>query len=1113
MSIVRILQYNVQKSKNGVMLPLIDGPHEPYDLIAIQEPWTNPFVQTTYCPRSSPYELIYPQEGQARTCFLLRKGFQCTSWKAALQPDYCQITFNFPYGQLTVHNIYSPIPDSYETVQWDTLLPAALQAITAPGDHLLLGDFNLHHTAWGGPSVVRSHLGAAELVLHLRTEQLSLLLEPGTVTREKQGNQPSTLDLVLCTPNLIDTICSCQAVEPYGNSDHLPIETVLCLPYLQEPTQPPVRRNFRQADTAAIEAGAAWLQPFDSLQPSITAVNEYSAYLTTFVQDLIEQTVPLVRKGTRFTPWWTQEVALAVRTERQARRQWQVTRQDTDWQLLQQAAQTKASVVVRAKQVHWRTTIHEASTSNEGIWKIAKWARTKSYLPPVYKQLPELQASNGSTAILPQAKADALAERFYPVSDANLTDIQDTSFTDESYEIPPLLVDRQVTVDDIAAILRTVYPDKCPGPDSIPNRFLKAMGQPLVRAIHSLIEVCLALEYFPTAFKHARTIVLRKPSKPDYSAPSAWRPIALLNTIGKVLEVVLDRKLRTTAEEYHLFPDCQMGNRTNRSTDTALALLVEQIRTVWESKKHIATVLSMDISGAFDTVNHTRLLDNLRKKGIPGWVVRTIRSFLTERTTSISVDGIDTDIRQLPAGVPQGSPLSPVLFLFYIAPLLDTFLQTGLPITVMGFADDTTLLAYGASTAANCAALERAYQLSKECTEAHGLHFAPAKFGLTHFTKSKQFDLTQAVRLDGTEIAPSPSIRILGLQLDSKLNWKIHEQAVHHKMRTQLLALSRTTASTWGATFAKARQLYLAVIRSSISYGAAIWHLPTPANRTKPVGLAAKLQKHQNTGLRTVLGAFKATPIRLLETEAFVPPLDLWLNGRLACFRARLARTSIGVQIENACTAIRTKLRLRQLRHRQQVQRPNYGTVRSQWAAEWAGEPIATWACRPEKKVLQDWKERWQAQNQRLGRSYEGNTEYWSGRFVQPDTLPNCRVLKLHQDLQKAESSLLVQIRTQRIGLAQFLYNQHVPGYETGRCLCTGGSETPRHITLFCSNIAASRTYLRNLIRTKLGSDRIDYQRLIGSSEGIKIFTRWFMELGCLGQFSLARQLLYHSND
>jgi hypothetical protein len=72
----------------------------------------------------------------------------------------------------------------------------------------------------------------------------------------------------------------------------------------------------------------------------------------------------------------------------------------------------------------------------------------------------------------------------------------------------------------------------------------------------------------------------------------------------------------------------------------------------------------------------------------------------------------------------------------------------------------------------------------------------------------------------------------------------------------------------------------------------------------KPNGPVTKLQKHQNSGLRQVLGAFKATPIRQLETEAYVPPLDLWLNGRIAHFQARLEKTDLARQIRGACTAI-----------------------------------------------------------------------------------------------------------------------------------------------------------------------------------------------------------------
>ena len=89
----------------------------------------------------------------------------------------------------------------------------------------------------------------------------------------------------------------------------------------------------------------------------------------------------------------------------------------------------------------------------------------------------------------------------------------------------------------------------------------------------------------------------------------------------------------------------------------------------------------------------------------------------------------------------------------------------------------------------------------------------------------------------------------------------------------------------------KARQVYQAIIRPALAYGAAVWHRPT--NTSKPKGPVAKLQKHQNQGLRTVLGAFKATLIRQLETEAYVPLLDLWLDGRIARYQARIERLGV----------------------------------------------------------------------------------------------------------------------------------------------------------------------------------------------------------------------------
>ena len=129
--------------------------------------------------------------------------------------------------------------------------------------------------------------------------------------------------------------------------------------------------------------------------------------------------------------------------------------------------------------------------------------------------------------------------------------------------------------------------------------------------MQALITAVIRHSYYLARFWTARTIVLRKPSKPDYSDSGAWLPIALLSILGKVIKALMAYRLSDLAEREGLLPDSQMGNRTNRSTETALELLVEQIHTVWKASNQVALVLLLDIASAFDTVNHVRLLDNL----------------------------------------------------------------------------------------------------------------------------------------------------------------------------------------------------------------------------------------------------------------------------------------------------------------------------------------------------------------------------------------------------------------------------------------------------------------------------------------------------------------------
>ena len=171
------------------------------------------------------------------------------------------------------------------------------------------------------------------------------------------------------------------------------------------------------------------------------------------------------------------------------------------------------------------------------------------------------------------------------------------------------------------------------------------------------------------------------------------------------------------------------------------------------------------------------------------------------------VDGEEIGPRKLCAGVPQGSPLSPILFLFYNGPLLKRLESTNLPISPLGYADDVNLLAFPNTTANNCSALEQAHRICMHWAAKHGMKFALQKYTLTHFTKQCSQDTNEVINLEHVTVSPTTSVRILGVILDTKLNFRAHCKAIKTKMVTQLNALYQATASTWGATLLMARQL------------------------------------------------------------------------------------------------------------------------------------------------------------------------------------------------------------------------------------------------------------------------------------------------------------------
>lgn len=209
-----------------------------------------------------------------------------------------------------------------------------------------------------------------------------------------------------------------------------------------------------------------------------------------------------------------------------------------------------------------------------------------------------------------QEKVAVLSRGFFPSTYTDLTDITDTTFTEDIFQ-DMLEISAEADNIDIGLALLKQKSWRAPGVNRIPSRFLKAMGKPYYRVVAALATNCWSAGYYPARFKEAKTIVLKKPGKASYKEAGSWRPIALLSTIGKTIKGMMARRLQSLVEDNNLFPRSQIGARKNRSVKTALELLTEQVYTIWGTRKNIATLLLLDILGAFDMVNTTRLLDTL----------------------------------------------------------------------------------------------------------------------------------------------------------------------------------------------------------------------------------------------------------------------------------------------------------------------------------------------------------------------------------------------------------------------------------------------------------------------------------------------------------------------
>ncbi|KAK3522511.1 hypothetical protein QTP86_017045, partial [Hemibagrus guttatus] len=319
-----------------------------------------------------------------------------------------------------------------------------------------------------------------------------------------------------------------------------------------------------------------------------------------------------------------------------------------------------------------------------------------------------------------------------------------------------------VASEEVLQITRSCNPTTCPL-DPIPSAMLQTISPDLLPFITTVINGSLTSGHVPTAFKKARVIPILKKAALDPSDISNYRPVSLLSFLSKILERVVCNQLSDYLMQNNLHDPNQSGFKAAHSTETALLAVTEKLHAA-RSAKLSSVLILLDLSAAFDTVNHKTLLSTLRSLGICGTAWEWFASYLDGCSYQVTWRGLTSAPRRLSTGVPQGSVLGLLLFSLYTHSLGKVISPHGF--SYHCYADDTQLIfSFPPSDTTASARISSCLVDISSWIMAHHLKLNPSKTELLFIPGAPTRSSSSSPEITTTSPHPSPETNLNPLNI------------------------------------------------------------------------------------------------------------------------------------------------------------------------------------------------------------------------------------------------------------------------------------------------------------------------------------------------------------
>jgi ribonuclease HI len=839
-------------------------------ILLLQEPWTDRHGHPPVLPEFDTFTPI-PLKPKCVTYVRRTPGLTATTIFTA-QDSFLGTTItstqNSKTTTFTLLNFYSP--GRAEPIA--RLLPT----IPVPKECILMGDLNAHHVWWQGPlpQTARTSPASHSLAEWLESNNFQLHNVPGLPTHHpRNGSTPSTIDLCLSRGNISASILS-LATDHDTTSDHSSITVTLALPSAISPA--PIRRNWHKANwetfSKYVQSTGLDLSNLQGKEDTLRAVTN----VTTILNDAIDAAVPSGVSRKPEAPWWNHSLTLAKRSVKRADKRTRLYPSAANQEDRHQKRQHWTAMVRAAKTAYRIKQLQSADTKN--IWKTIRHHNTHQ------RPIPPLE---GQTDF--KGKCASLRNALFPAVN-NLP----------RQPLPPLFLTskfdmyqqtRPVTTREVSLAITQLKYGTSVGPDGISYTTLRHLHESAPRILPLLFDACLTHAVHPPEWKVANCVVVPKPGKSSYTHPKSYRPISLQSCFGKLLESIVAKRLTSAALRCGATHPSQMGAQPENSAVDALLRTITPIATAISKKKKPKkdvprpAVLTHDIEGAFNQVHPSTLREVMHQRRMPTYLTNWVSAFNTDRKIAFGFDQQSEDPQPYQCGLPQGSPISPILFLIFSNAMLEK--QDDPTAVDTSYVDDVCMVQMSYSIAeANTLLEDRTEQYLHRGLHL-GLSFAPSKSELLYClplnSKHKNISLSShpPLRVMNTTIMPKRQIKYLGVYIDESLSFLHHASMAASQGNRVLSSLNFLRHRSRGVPAHVAHHLALAAVLPAMFWASPAWWTGTPM-------LTSTLKLTYNAIARWITGLPYNTRISNLLTLAHLPPMEAYLDYLSLRFAIRL---------------------------------------------------------------------------------------------------------------------------------------------------------------------------------------------------------------------------------